>query len=197
MTLRLPIRSLLLVLMTGIMLAGCSSDDDEGEDTPTSAPPTQAASTATGEPTTAATPDSGGTGATTVPATFAAGSGQIVTDGICQATIPDDWVDTGTGSGSTASGARYALFGNIIRTDDAWNQAVKLVKDAAAKIEGANVSEGETFVRVDNPDNKGFEYRGRFADRYCDFSVTSTSSVPEDERAIWDAIIGSMGPVTA
>ena len=197
MTLRLPIRSLLLVLLTGIMLAGCSSDDDEGEDTPTSAPPTQAVSTATGAPTTAATSDSGGTGATPVPATFTAGSGQIVTDGICQATIPDDWVDNGTGSGATASGARYELFGNTVRTDDEWNQGVKLVKDAAAKTEGANVTDGDNFVRVDYPDGKGFEYRGRFADRYCDFTVTSSSAVPEDERAIWDAIIGSMGPVTA
>jgi hypothetical protein len=197
MTFRLPIRSLLLVLLTAIMLAGCSSDDDEGENTPTPAPPTQTASTATGDPTTAATSESGGTGATTVPATFAAGSGQNVTDGICQATVPDDWVDNGTGSGSTASGARYELFGNTVRTDDDWNQGVKLVKDAAAKIQEAKVTDGDNFVRVDYPDSKGFEYRGRFANRYCDFTVTSSSAIPEDERAIWDAIIGSMGPVPA
>jgi hypothetical protein len=130
--------------------------------------------------------------------TFASGSGQIVTDGICQATVPDDWADSGAGSGTTASGARYAVFGNIIRTDDAWNQAVKLVKDAAAKTEGANVTEGDNFVRVDYPDDKGFEYRGRFDDRYCDFSVTSSvRPIPEEERAFWDAIIASMAPVAA
>ncbi len=194
MTSRRPFRSLLLVLLAGVILAGCSSDDDEGDDTPTPVPPTQGATALADQPTTVAT---SATSATAVPVTFASGSGQIVTDGICQATIPDDWADNGTGSGTTSSGARYSIFGNIIRTDDAWNQAVKLVKDAAAKTEGANVTEGDNFVRVDYPDDKGLEYRGRFADRYCDFSVTKSTAIPEEERAFWDAIIASMGPVTA
>ena len=195
MTFRLPCKTLLLVLLTGIVLAGCSSDDDEGDDTPTPVPPTpeREATPPTDQTTTAATP---ATGATAVPVTFASGSGQIVTDGICQATVPDDWVDNGTGKGATSSGARYELFGNIIPTDDAWNQAVQLVKDAADKTEGANITEGDNFVRVDYPDDEGFEYRGRFADRYCDFSVTSSSAIPEDEREIWVAIIASMGPAT-
>jgi len=194
MTRLLRSTSLLLVLSIGVLLAGCSNNDDEGDDTPTPVPPTQAATAPAGQPTTAATT---GTGATTVPATFASGSGQIVSDGICQATVPDDWVDNGTGSGTTPSGARYAIFGNLIPSEDGWNQAVKLVKDDAAKKEDAKVTEGDNFVRVDLADDKGFEYRGRFDDRYCDFSVTSSRAIPPEERAFWDAIIATLGPVPA
>lgn len=189
-------RSLLLLLLLGALLAGCSTSDDEGDETPTSVPATLAPSTpggATTPATTAATVSA--TGATTVPASLAATNGQTISDGICQTTIPDTWADDGTGRGTTSSGAKYVLFGGRVRSDDDWKQAVELVKNQSASKEGAKVSEGDDFVRVDLGDDRGFVYRGRFEDRYCDFSVTSTAgAIPPEERAFWDAIVAGLAP---
>ncbi|HEY7033389.1 MAG TPA: hypothetical protein VH482_18760 [Thermomicrobiales bacterium] len=189
------LRSLVLVVLIGGLLAACSTNDDESNgatSTPTTTQATQTPTSAAGGQ--KATP-SAAAGSTAVPATLAPGSGQSITDGICQATIPDDWVDNGSGAGTTPSGAKYILFGGLLKTDDEWKQAVQLVKDQAGSQEGAKVSEGDDFVRVDLPDNHGFEYRKRLQDRYCDFSVTSTAAaIPDAERAIWDAIIASLAP---
>lgn len=180
------LRLVILALMIGGILAGCSSDDDEGEPTATSAPPTP---TATAPASTAA--------ASTVAPTIIPGSGQVISDGICQATVPDDWVDDTTGHGTTSSGAKYALFGSRLRSDDAWKQAVDLVKSQAESKEGANVTEADNSIRVDLADNRGFEYRVRFDAVYCDINVSSTSEIPEAERALWDGIIAGLGPATS
>jgi hypothetical protein len=190
MTPRLPLvfshlRLVIVALMLGGILAGCSSDDDEGDPTATSAPPSPNSTTAAS---TAA--------ASTVAPTIIAGSGQVITDGICQANVPDDWVDDTTGHGTTSSGAKYALFGSRVRSDDAWTEAVDLVKNQAESKEGANVTEADNSIRVDLADNRGFEYRVRFDATYCDFSVTSSSEIPEEERALWDGILASLAPVT-
>jgi hypothetical protein len=197
MTLRL--RSLVLLILLGGLLTACSTNDDESDgatSTPTTAAATQPPTLAAGSKSTA-TPAgaASGTASTVIPATLASGSGQIITDGICQATIPDDWVDNGAGAGTTASGAKYTLFGGLLKTADSWKEAVQLVKDQAGSKDGAKVSEDDDFVRVDFKDDRGFEYRKRINDRYCDFTVTSNSTaVPEAERAIWDAIIAGLAP---
>jgi hypothetical protein len=202
MPLRLSYRPLVLVVLLCTLLAGCSSKDDESEgNTPTPVPATQTPSSATQAPT-AATAGltqvaTAGGGAATVPASLVAGSGQPISDGICQASIPDDWVDDGTGHGTTTSGAKYELFGGLLKSSDDWKEAVDLVKSQAATIDGAKVSGDDNFVRVDLPDDHGFEYRGHFADRYCDFSVTSTGgAIPPAERGAWDAIIASLAPAS-
>jgi hypothetical protein len=194
--LRTPVGASLLVLLLGTLLAGCSTSDDEGDGTtPTAAvSATPRATPGTGATSPAATVKAG----TTAPTTVGATSGQVISDGICQASIPDDWVDDGTGHGTTSGGARYVLFGGRIASDDAWKQAVELVKKQAGSKEDAKVSEGDNFVRVDLADDRGFQYRGRFDDRYCDFSVTSPlSPIAEEERASWDAIIASLVPAAA
>jgi hypothetical protein len=180
-----PVRLIIVALMIGGILAGCSSDDDEGDPTATAVPPSPTSTTAAS---TAA--------ASTVAPTVISGSGQVITDGICQANVPDDWVDDTTGRGTTSSGAKYVLFGGRVRSDDAWNEAVELVKSQAESKEGSNVAEADTSIRVDFADNRGFEYRVRFDAIYCDFSVTSTSEIPEPERTLWDGIITSLVPVT-
>jgi hypothetical protein len=176
------LRLLIVALMIGGILAGCSSDDDEGDPTATAVPPSPTSTAAAA--------------ASTVAPTIIAGSGQVITDGICQANVPDDWVDDTTGRGTTSSGAKYVLFGGRVRSDDAWNEAVELVKTQAESKEGSNVTEADNSIRVDLADNRGFEYRVRFDANYCDFSVTSTSEIPEDERALWDGILASLAPVT-
>jgi hypothetical protein len=186
MTPRLPfgfvlLRYLFIAMVLGGFLAGCSSDDDEDDPTATPVPPTPTSTAA----------------AATVAPTVVTGAGQIVTDGICQANLPDDWVDDTTGRGTTSSGAKYALFGGRVRSDDAWKEAVELVKSQAEAKEGANVTETDNSIRVDLADNRGFEYRVRFDTNYCDFSVTSTSPIPEEERGLWDGILASLAPVAA
>jgi hypothetical protein len=187
MTYRLPlvfshVRLVIVALMIGGILAGCSSDDDEGDPTATSVPP---------QPTSTST-----VAAATVAPTIIAGSGQTISDGICQANLPDDWVDDTTGRGSTSSGAKYVLFGGNVRSDDAWTEAVELVKSQAESKEGSNVTEADNSIRVDLADNRGFEYRARFDAIYCDFSVTSTRPIPDDERALWDGILASLAPTS-
>jgi hypothetical protein len=183
-------RSPLLLLILVVLLAGCSVTDDEDE---TPAPATLAPEATTGATTPATTPAAG---ATTVPASVDAAGGQTISDGICQTTIPDTWADDGTGRGVTASGAEYVLFGARVRSDESWNQAVELVKNQAGAEEGAQVTEGDDFVRVDFAEDRGFEYRRRFENDYCDFTVTSDAGpIPAEERASWDAIIASLAPV--
>lgn len=197
MTLRT--RTLVLILLFGGLLTACSSNADTSNgatSTPTTSSATKSpipisGSRVPGTPsgTPAGTPAAAAVAV--IPATPF--GGQTVSDGICRATIPDDWVDNGAGSGTTPSGARYTLFGGLLTTQDGWKEAVQLVKDRAGSQDGAKVSEGNDFVRVDFKGNRGFEYRTRVNDRYCDFTVANTAiPIPETERASWDAIIASL-----
>jgi hypothetical protein len=196
-----PIAALLAAFVAGVLLAGCSTSDDEGDKTPTvGTTATIAASAETGgattPPATQLTPASTQPSSeTVVPATLGAGNGETISDGICQATTPAGWVDDGTGRGTTTSGVRYVLFGGLLKTNEDWQEAVDLVKKQAESTPDAKVTSGDDFIRVDLPNDRGFEYRGRFGDRYCDFTVTGASRpIPADERAFWDAIIASLGP---
>jgi hypothetical protein len=120
---------------------------------------------------------------------------QTISDGICEAQIPYTWVDNGTGRGTTASGARYVLFGGSVPDDTTWQQAVTLVQQFAKSQPDAQVQQGDAFIRVTLASDAGFEYRGRFGSVYCDFSVMSRGgAIPEAERSVWDMIIGSLRP---
>ncbi len=185
------------------LLVACTTSDDEGkEETPvTSAPAATIAATAAHGTATAtagmpaATTQTPATEEAVPPATLDLDSSQVITDRVCQARVPLDWVETGAGRGTTPSGARFEIFGNHLTTDDEWQAAVELLLNQAKERPGATVEQDETFVRVIYADQRGFVYRARFPDRYCDFSVTSlTSPIPAAERAYWDAIIATLAP---
>lgn len=184
------VRLLTVALLVGGVLAGCSSDDDEGDPTATPVPPTPTLTAVPSTPTLTAA-------AATVAPTLIAGSGGRTTDGICQANLPDDWVDDTTGRGTSPAGARYELFGGRIRSDEAWTEARQLVKTQAESKTGATVTETDNSIRIDLADDRGFEYRVRLGAVYCDFNVTSTRAIPEEERGQWDAIIASLAPVAS
>ena len=52
-------------------------------------------------------------------------------------------VRTGSTAGTTPSGAKYTLFGGLLKTSDSWKEAVQLVKDQAGSQDGAKISEGK------------------------------------------------------
>jgi hypothetical protein len=201
---RRPIHFGQIVLLV-ILLSACGGSDNHPDPTATTAPPTATAvvpspaATVAASPATSPSPSRTSAGAAGQPrpaATFPPGLAQTITDGICQAQIPTNWVDNGTGRGSTASGARYVLFGGRIPNDAAWQQAVALVKQYAETQPGATVEEGDGFIRVMLANNGGFEYRARFDATYCDFSVTSPrGAVPKSEQRDWTKIAASLEPV--
>jgi hypothetical protein len=188
------------MLLLTTMVAACGGGDDDEE--PTQTPPTPTAGTVPASPVASpqalpgaspvaspvATP-----GSPRPSATFAPGLALLVSDGICQAQVPLGWVDTGFGRGSAGRGARFVLFGGAIRDDAAWGRAVDLVLDQSPNGE---VTGGSDFVLVTFPDGTGFDYRARFGDVYCDFTLTSQSPVPPSSQRDWEKIMGSVGPVS-
>jgi hypothetical protein len=160
------VRLALASVVISIMLAGCFGDDDNSNNpSPTTAP------------------------------TLTGSTGQVTSDGICKATIPIDWAESGTGHGTTANGASYVLFGGKVANDEAWKQAVQLALDRAAKVPNAQVTQGDDFVRTMNPDDKGLDYRGRYDGVYCDFSVTSnTRALTDQEKSGFESAVASLGP---
>jgi hypothetical protein len=192
-----------LILLLSV-LAACTGDDDESGDqtptlttAPTTAPtataasitlPTKAPAAPAASPAAAASP--------TKRPTFAVGADmQVISDGVCTAAVPEDWFDDGTGRGTTSTNARYVLFGGRVSTDDAWVAGVQLLEDQAKKTADAVVTKTDDSIRIDLPGNRGFEYRARFGNRYCDISVTASSEIPESERAAWDTLVASLSPV--
>jgi hypothetical protein len=182
---------LALVLVFG--LSGCTLHDDEG-DTPTAV--SRPASTSTPTAASGAKPSATTTGTKPAGTALTDANGQQISDGVCQALIPDGWVDDGTCHGTTASGARYVLFGVIISTDSEWQAAQAIIATPAAGRTIAHVSQDASSIRVTYTGDKGFEYRKRFGDRYCDFTVYRASgAVPADELAVWDQVLATLGPV--
>jgi hypothetical protein len=183
------------------LLAACTTSDDEGEEeTPAAPTPTAVVTPAAGTsvPTASAPAMATRSPATEEelpPATLDPASAQVITDRVCQARIPAGWVETGAARGTTPSGARFELFGNRLASDAEWQAAVELLLNQVKARPGATVERDDTFVRVTYADHRGFVYRARFPDRYCDFSVTSVSGpIPAEERAYWDAIIATLAP---
>src|SRR5689334_11018695 len=97
--------------------------------------------------------------------------GSSATDGLCQVTIPDTWVDDGTGRGATAQGDQWLVFGNKIASDEAWNSARDLLKSQMSGREGAEFKETDDSITVTLANGRGYVDRVRFNDRYCEFSV--------------------------
>lgn len=176
---RFRFRSLIVAVLAMVVIAGCTTDDDDAPDaTVTTAPEL---------PTAAASPTSNTTSLV---------SGQGISDGICLAVIPDGWVDDGTGRGTISGGGRFVLFGGRVATDAAWQAAVDAVATPAAGRDVATVEESADHVFVTYGDNRGFEYRKRFGDRYCDLNVTGVRPFTDEEMAVWPSIIQTLEPVT-
>ena len=120
---------------------------------------------------------------------------QTITDGICTALIPDEWVENGNGRGTSPSGARFTLFGNKLAGDAAWSAAVGIVATVAAG-ETGKLAQSADSISFTRDDGSSFEIRRRLADRYCDLSITSGAAAPAQERALWPLIGASMAGVT-
>jgi hypothetical protein len=175
-----------LILLLTFSLAGCTTSDDEGDpptepagatSTATSSRPTKTVASATGE-------------------ALSDANGQSISDGVCQALIPDGWVDDGTGRGSTSSGGRFVLFGGHILGDAEWQTASNFVATPAAGRTIASLERTSDSIHVVFGDDRGFEYRKRFGNRYCDLAVSSLSRpIPPEEQAYWPAVIESLKPV--
>jgi hypothetical protein len=141
--------------------------------------------------------DSNGPNATAAP-TLRGSTGQTVTDGICNATVPIEWVDSGNGRGLTTSNGRYQLFGGQAADDAAWQLAVELALDQAERHPDSEVTQGDDFVRVAYPDDTGLVYRGHYDDVYCDFSVTTTGrALTNEEKTGFEAAVASLGPASS
>jgi hypothetical protein len=110
----------------------------------------------------------------------------------CRVTIPLEWVSVGDGSGTTASGARFTLYGGAISSDQAWENAVSLVADQANRQGASSLTRGDDWIYAILSNDRGFTFRARFDDRYCDFSVLGVRAVPEAERHTWNAVAASL-----
>ena len=120
--------------------------------------------------------------------------GSTATDGICQVTIPDTWVDDGTGRGVTAQGDKWSVFGNRIANDEAWASARELLKSQMSDREGAEITEEANVLTVVLPDGRGYVVRERFEDRYCEFSVMAAIDRPEEITNVWLGVASTIGP---
>jgi hypothetical protein len=116
---------------------------------------------------------------------------QSVSDGVCATLIPDDWASSGNGRGFTASGARFILFGNYLAGDNEWTGAVNIIATVAAAVHAESHASADSISYAAS-DGTSYEIRRRIGDRYCDFSVTSSSPASAYERAAWLAVGASM-----
>ena len=55
-----------------------------------------------------------------------------------------------------------------------------------------SVTRGGDWVMAVHSGDRGFTYRVRIDNDYCDFSVSSVKPIPEAERDTWNAIAGSV-----
>lgn len=110
----------------------------------------------------------------------------------CRVTIPLDWFSQGDGTGTTRSGARFTLYGGTIASDQAWQSAVQLVAQQATRRGVDRLFGGDDWVMAVLSGDRGFTFRARFEDRYCDFSVSGISAIPQSERDTWNGVIGSL-----
>jgi hypothetical protein len=149
------------------------------------------------EPTATVAPDT--TAVIDTPATqsLTTGAGSLATDGICQITIPDSWVDDGTGRGQTEHGDRWALFGGSLSSDEDWTAARDLLKAQVANQEGVEISESDDEVAVTRPNGHGVVVRKRFDRTYCELAISSTQDRDEEITTIWQNVAETLGPVEA
>ncbi len=110
----------------------------------------------------------------------------------CRVTIPLDWVSEGDGTGTTRTGAHFTLYGGPIASDQAWQNAVQLVAQQATRRGVESLTGGDDWVMAVLSNDRGFTFRARFENRYCDISVSGISAIPQSERDAWNGIIGSL-----
>ena len=167
-----------------LLLAACGGSDDPDPD-PT---PTQAVSGNVTATTDAGIPIEPGER----PDGTLSGLTQRLSLNGCRVTIPLDWVSEGDGTGTTRSGAHFTLYGGPIASDQAWTNAVNLVVTQAARRGIESLTGGDDWVMAVLSGDRGFTFRARFDDRYCDFSVSGIGAIPESERDTWNGVIGSL-----
>jgi hypothetical protein len=120
--------------------------------------------------------------------------GSSATDGLCQVTIPDTWVDDGTGRGVTSQGDQWLVFGNKIASDEAWNSARDLLKSQMSGRDGVEIKETDDSISVTLANGRGYVDRVRFRDRYCEFSVMSNRDQPETVTVTWLSVADTLAP---
>lgn len=171
-------RTAVLALLTILTLAACSTSDDENPDATSTSPASSSQSAGTRQPSLSSSV-----------------SGQTISDGLCQVTIPAGWVDDGTGRGTTAGGHRFELFGGRVTDDAGWQLVSQVVATPRAGRSIQSIQQDADSVHAIFDNDEGFAYRVRFDTLYCDFSVTGMSGpVDGAERATWPEIIGSIAP---
>src|SRR5688500_8535586 len=167
------IRTLFVLCLVAPSVAACGGDEDPDPTSTTNPVPTEEA-----------------TDPTTVAAT-----GSTASDGVCQVTIPDDWVDVGTGRGTTPQGDRWSIFGGSIASDAAWTSAKELLRSQMSSAPDAEIADEGDRVVVTTPDGRRYLVRQRFENRYCEVSLTASRDVSEEEQAIWQSVAASLAPV--
>jgi hypothetical protein len=141
--------SVVLTLIVVLGTAGCTTDDDEGDEA--TLPAGASATHATNPAATSVSTETAGA-QTQI-------NGQAISDGVCLAVIPDGWVDDGTGRGTTSDGGRFVLFGGRVANDAAWRAAVNVVATpAAGRAIASDERTAETIHSV-YADDLGFELR--------------------------------------
>ncbi len=115
-------------------------------------------------------------------------TGSTTTDGICQITIPDDWVDDGTGRGETSLGDRWTLFGGSAATDTAWTAAKDLLKSQFDGVADVTIDDSDDRLTVIEPNGRGYYLRQRFESTYCDFAVSSIRDNTDEVTQTWVAV---------
>ena len=132
------------------------------------------------------------------PGPTASGSvnGSLASDGICQITIPDTWIDDGTGRGITATADHWSVFGGTIAGDAGWSSAKDLMKTQLGK-DGAAIDDSDDIITIVQPNGRGYAQRVRFDNIYCEFSVVASADRAEDVVAGWRATAETMAPVSA
>lgn len=164
-----------VALLLALTIAACGGDDDP-------------------EPTTSSPPVE-----TEAPDTSTAGvvTGSTASDGVCQVTIPDDWVDVGTGRGTTAQGDRWSIFGGTTASDAIWENAKELLRTQMSGVPDAEITDEGNRIVVTTPDGRRLIVRQRFESRYCELSVTATRDVSPEIMSVWQAVADTLGPIAA
>lgn len=168
-------RNLIALCLLALTVAACGGDDDP-EPSAIPAPTTTVAN---------------------VGPTAGAITGSTASDGICQVTIPDNWIDVGTGRGATAQDDRWSLFGGTIVSDAAWTSAKELLRTQMSALPDAEITDDGDRIVVTTPDGRRYLVRQRFENRYCELSLASSREVSAEDQAAWQVVAATLAPVVS